>query len=361
MTKCIVVAGGGTGGHVYPVLAVLDELSSFRIVWIGSGSELERRILEGRGLSYYGIPTGKLRRYFSLRNIVDLFKIVFGFIASLVILLREKPQLVFSKGGYVSVPPLAAARCLRIPALTHESDLRPGLATRINARFSDRILVSFPTSSDYFDHRFRAKVVHTGNPVRRMVLAGDSAKGRELVGCPAGTALLLVLGGSLGSASINRTVLQALDRLSTACFVVHQLGAEHFRGGLVSRGNNYYPAAYFYEELPHLLAAANLVVCRAGANTLWELAALGKPSVLIPLPRRISRGDQIENARFFSDAGAATVLEQEGLTPEGLIEVVLHLLGNADKLERMAKRASDLGRPNAALEIARLIRRVARY
>jgi len=360
MTGCIAVAGGGSGGHVYPVLAVLDELPSFRIVWIGSGSQLERRILKGRGFSYYGIPTGKLRRYFSLRNLADVFKILFGFIASLVILLREKPQLVFSKGGYVSVPPLAAARCLKIPALTHESDLRPGLATRINARLSDRILVSFPTSREYFDPRFRSKVVHTGNPVRRMVLSGDSAKGRELVGCPAGTALLLVLGGSLGSAFINRTVLQALDRLRTDCFVVHQLGSAHYQGGSMSRGNNYFPAPYFHEELPHLLAAADLVVCRSGANTLWELAALGKPSVLIPLPRGISRGDQIENARFFSGAGAATVLDQEKLTPEGLIEVVLHLLGNADKLERMAKRAADLGRPNAAGEIARLIQRLDR-
>jgi UDP-N-acetylglucosamine--N-acetylmuramyl-(pentapeptide) pyrophosphoryl-undecaprenol N-acetylglucosamine transferase len=132
MRECIVVTGGGTGGHVYPVLAVLDELPSIRVVWIGSGSQLERRILDGRRLRYYGIPTGKLRRYFSLQNIIDLFKILGGFLVSVAILLREKPRLVFSKGGYVSVPPVAAARLLRIPSLTHESDLRPGLATRIN-------------------------------------------------------------------------------------------------------------------------------------------------------------------------------------------------------------------------------------
>jgi UDP-N-acetylglucosamine--N-acetylmuramyl-(pentapeptide) pyrophosphoryl-undecaprenol N-acetylglucosamine transferase len=353
MSECIAVAGGGTGGHVYPVLAVLEELSSFRVIWIGSGAQLERRILTGRKLRYYGIPTGKLRRYFSLRNIIDVFKILLGLVASVVILLREKPRLLFSKGGYVSVPPVLAARLLGIPSLTHESDLRPGLATRINARFSEAILVSFPSSSGYFDGRLRGKVFHVGNPVRKMLLSGDSAQGRALVGCPAGMPLLLVLGGSLGSASINRLVMQALDHLLSACFVVHQLGSTHY-GENGARGN-YFPAPYFHQELPHILAAADLVLCRSGANTLWELAALGKPAVLVPLPRGISRGDQIENARFFAEAGAAIVVEQEGLTPEALSEVVLNVLCNADKLKRMAERASELSRPNAAGEIARLI------
>ncbi len=353
MRECIVVTGGGTGGHVYPVLAVLDELPPLRVVWIGSGSQLERRILEGRQLRYYGIPTGKLRRYFSLQNIIDLFKIFGGFLASVAILLREKPRLVFSKGGYVSVPPVAAARLLRIPALTHESDLRPGLATRINTRFADRVLVSFPASDRYFKGRFRSKVIHTGNPIRKALLSGDPQAGRAMFGCPANLPLLLVLGGSLGSASINRLVLEAVDSLRMSCFVVHQLGSGHFDGSEAQ--SNYYPAAYFDEELPDILAAADLVLCRAGANTLWELAALGKPSVLIPLPRGSSRGEQIENAGFFAQAGASIVLQQDGLTPHELSELVLHLLGNADKLERMSRRASELSRPDAASRIAQLI------
>ena len=355
MRKCIVVTGGGSGGHVYPVLAVLDEMPSIRVVWIGSGSQLERRILEGRQLRYYGIPTGKLRRYFSLQNIIDLFKIVAGFFASILILLREKPKLVFSKGGYVSVPPVAAARLLGIPSLTHESDLRPGLATRINSRFADRVLVSFPGSDVYFDERQRRKVVHTGNPIRKALLSGDGLKGRALFGCPANQRLLLVLGGSLGSASINRLVLEAMDRLRRHCFVAHQLGSEQFDGMQVQ--SNYYPASYFHDELPDVIAAADLVLCRAGANTLWELAALGKPSILIPLPLGSSRGDQIENAEFFAQAGAATVLQQEGLSSDRLAEVVLHLLGNADKLERMGRRALELGRPDAAGRIAQLMLR----
>jgi UDP-N-acetylglucosamine--N-acetylmuramyl-(pentapeptide) pyrophosphoryl-undecaprenol N-acetylglucosamine transferase len=355
MRKCIVVTGGGTGGHVYPVLAVLDELPPMRVVWIGSGSQLERRILEGRQLRYYGIPTGKLRRYFSLLNIFDVFRIAAGFVASLLILLREKPNLVFSKGGYVSVPPVAAARLLGIPSLTHESDLRPGLATRINARLADRVLVSFPGSDEFFKQRRRGKVIHTGNPIRKELLGGDGLKGRALFGCPANQPLLLVIGGSLGSASINRLVLQAMDRLRRQCFVVHQLGSGEFDG--TQAQSNYYPAAYFHDEMPDVFAAADLVLCRSGANTLWELAALGKPSVLIPLPLGSSRGDQIENANFFARAGAATVLQQEGLTSERLAEVVLHLLGNADKLERMGRRALELGRRDAAGRIAQLMLR----
>jgi UDP-N-acetylglucosamine--N-acetylmuramyl-(pentapeptide) pyrophosphoryl-undecaprenol N-acetylglucosamine transferase len=278
---------------------------------------------------------------------------VAGFLASAFILLREKPKLVFSKGGYVSVPPVAAARLLGIPVYTHESDLRPGLATRINTRFADRVLVSFPASDGYFDERFRSKVIHTGNPIRKALLSGNPQAGRAMFGCPANLPLLLVLGGSQGSASINSLVLQALEGLRMNCFMVHQLGSEHFNAAKVQ--SNYYPVAYFHEELADVLAAADLVLCRAGANTLWELAALGKPSVLVPLPRGSSRGDQIENAEFFAQAGAATVLQQEGLTARDLAEVVLHLLGNADKLERMGRRASELSRPDAAGRIAQLI------
>jgi UDP-N-acetylglucosamine--N-acetylmuramyl-(pentapeptide) pyrophosphoryl-undecaprenol N-acetylglucosamine transferase len=248
---------------------------------------------------------------------------------------------------------VAAARLLRIPALTHESDLRPGLATRINSRFADRVLVSFPASDRYFKGRFRSKVIHTGNPIRKALLSGDPQVGRAMFGCPANLPLLLVLGGSLGSASINRLVLEALDSLRMSCFVVHQLGSGHFDGSEAQ--SNYYPAAYFDEELPDILAAADLVLCRAGANTLWELAALGKPSVLVPLPRGSSRGDQIENAGVFAQAGASVVLQQDGLTPHDLSELVLHLLGNADKLERMGRRASELSRPDAASRIAQLI------
>lgn len=366
MKDCIVVAGGGTGGHVFPALAVIDALRVLwpgRVVWIGSTRGMERDVVVSRGLPFYGVPSGKLRRYLSLENLLDAFRVAGGFFASLGILLREKPRLVFSKGGYVSVPPLLAARLLGIPSVTHESDLEPGLATRINARFARKTLISFAESAAYFEPSLRARTVHTGNPVRAGLLHGEAQAGRRLVRCPPGRPLLLVLGGSLGSAAVNRMVAQCLDTLLQACFVVHQMGPAQFQD---SSREGYHPAPFFAEELPHLLAAADLVVCRAGANTLWELAALGKPSILIPLPAWASRGDQIGNARHFADAGAALVLEETAPADGGearaaeadarrLAAAVLRLLGDRATLIQMGKRAAALGRPEAAVRIARLL------
>ena len=355
MAECIVFTGGGTAGHVFPALAVLEELSPRwpgRVVWIGSTSGIERDILKGRGIPYYGIPTGKLRRYLSLANFLDLFRVVAGFFASLAILRKERPRLVFSKGGYVTVPPLAAARLLRIPSFTHESDLNPGLATRINARSSERVLVSFAESADYLHPALRAKVLHTGNPVRGSLLAGDPAAGRSLVGCPPERALLLVLGGSLGSAFLNDAVARGLAELTAACFVVHQMGRSHYRPATHPA---YHAVAFLEEELPHLLAASDLVLCRAGANTLWELAALGKPAVLVPLSGQASRGDQIENARHFAGCGAALVVPEQEAGGGRLACEVLSLLADPARLAAMSRRARELGRPGAAARVAALV------
>ena len=362
MAECIVFTGGGTAGHVFPALAVLEELAPRwpgRVVWIGSTCGIERDLLKGRGIPYYGIPTGKLRRYFSLANFLDLFRVVAGFFASLAILRKERPRLVFSKGGYVTVPPLAAARLLRIPSFTHESDLNPGLATRINARSSERVLVSFAESAGYLQPALRAKVLHTGNPVRGSLLAGDPAAGRSLVGCPPERALLLVLGGSLGSAFLNDAVARGLAELTAACFVVHQMGRSHYRPaerpGYYAGVPGYYPVAFLEEELPHLLAASDLVLCRAGANTLWELAALGKPAVLVPLSGQASRGDQIENARHFAGCGAALVVPEQEAGGGRLTGQVLSLLTDPARLADMGRRARELGRPGAAARVAALV------
>jgi len=367
MAECIVFTGGGTAGHVFPALAVLDELAprwGGRVVWIGSSSGMEREILRRRAIPYYGIPTGKLRRYFSLANFLDLFRVLFGFFASLAVLFRERPRLVFSKGGYVTVPPLAAARLLGIPSFTHESDLNPGLATRINARSAERVLVSFAQSAGYLRPALRAKVLHTGNPVRRALLGGNPAAGRARVGCPAERPLLLVLGGSLGSAFINDAVERGLPELTSRCFVVHQMGSAHYRpagrpgnyAGAAALG--YHAVAFLDEELPDLLAACDLVLCRAGANTLWELAALGKPAVLVPLGSGASRGDQQENARYFAGQGAALVVPEE----EGgrLVAEVLGLLADRSRLAEMGRRVRELGRPEAAARIAELVLERAR-
>jgi UDP-N-acetylglucosamine--N-acetylmuramyl-(pentapeptide) pyrophosphoryl-undecaprenol N-acetylglucosamine transferase len=358
MAECIVFTGGGTAGHVFPALAVIDELAprwQGRVVWIGSAGGMEREILRRRGIPYYGIPTGKLRRYLALANFLDLFRIAAGFFASLAVLTRERPRLVFSKGGYVTVPPLAAARLLGIPSFTHESDLNPGLATRINARSAERVLVSFAESAGYLSPALRGKVAHTGNPVRRSLLAGDPAAGRSFAGCPPDRPLLLVLGGSLGSAFLNDAVERGLSELTSRCFVVHQMGDAHFRAAGVP---GYQAVAFLDEELPHLLAACDLVLCRAGANTLWELAALGKPAVLVPLSGRSSRGDQLENARHFAARGAALVVpEEEGAR---LVAEVLRLLEDRPRLAEMGRKARELGRPEAAARIAELVLERAR-
>jgi UDP-N-acetylglucosamine--N-acetylmuramyl-(pentapeptide) pyrophosphoryl-undecaprenol N-acetylglucosamine transferase len=288
---------------------------------------------------------------------------------------------VFSKGGYVTVPPLAAARLLGIPSFTHESDLNPGLATRINARSAERVLVSFAQSAGYLRPALRAKVLHTGNPVRRALLGGNPAAGRARVGCPAERPLLLVLGGSLGSAFINDAVERGLPELTARCFVVHQMGSAHYRAagrpgnftGAAAPGSRaeapigsraeaaamgYHAVAFLDEELPDLLAACDLVLCRAGANTLWELAALGKAAVLVPLGSSASRGDQQENARYFAGQGAALVVPEE----EGgrLVAEVLGLLANRSRLAEMGRRARELSRPDAAARIAELVLERAR-
>lgn len=357
MNECIAFTGGGTGGHIFPALAVIEELfrSSWtgRIIWIGSSGGMEASILAGRRIEYFGVPSGKLRRYPSLQNVVDLFRIAAGFWSSFLVLRKQKPQLLFSKGGYVSVPPVIAAAILGIPVYTHESDLEPGLATRINARFAEKIFISFADTALRFAPKRAARIEHTGNPVRRELLAGDVDAGKKLVGCSDGLPLLLVLGGSQGSQYINRLISACLDKLRRACFVVHQMGEVGYQPG---RKNNYYPTPFFREELPHVMAAADLVVCRSGANTLWELAALGKPSILIPLPSAASRGDQISNAEFFFRRGAALVLEQQYLTDQIFLENVSKLLDNKIRLAQMARNAQRLSFSDSAARIAALLR-----
>ena len=353
MIRCIAFTGGGTGGHIFPALAVLDALTrDLRIIWLGSSSGLEAEIIRARGIPFYGIPCGKLRRYFSVKNLGDLFKVLAGLFVSMWVLAKEKPAILFSKGGYVSVPPVIAASLLRIPVITHESDLKPGLATRINARFVQTILVSFADSKIYFNKEHREKVEHLGNPIRSEILSGVARKGRKLSGCPPNVPLLLVLGGSLGSAQINRLLSEVLGKLTQACFVVHQMGRENY---IEQRHSRYFSAPFFTDSLPHLLSAASLVLCRAGANTLWELAALGKPSVLIPLPRAASRGDQFDNARYFAERGAALVMEEKDLSAEELAKVVLNLINNKSKLKRMGRAAQALSDGEAAVRIAERI------
>ncbi|MDR2618702.1 MAG: undecaprenyldiphospho-muramoylpentapeptide beta-N-acetylglucosaminyltransferase [Treponema sp.] len=358
MTDMVSVAftGGGTGGHIYPGLAVaawLGKLMPCRIFWIGSGAGMDRSIVEEAGIEFFGIPAGKLRRYFSLKNVSDVFRIGAGFVAARKILSREKPAVLFSKGGFVSVPPCAAAASLKIPVFAHESDLSPGLATRLNIRFTGKLFIPYLKTADFFPPGAREKLEVSGNPVRPEFFSADPAKGRAFLGLSAGERVLLVLGGSQGSREINSLVQGALKRLTSRYTVVHQTGENE---GAFAPAERYKPYPYFRDELPHVIAAAELVICRGGAGTLWECASLRKPMVIIPLRGSGTRGDQVENAGIFEESGAAVSIADDP-SPEKLSELVDSLA--ADEGRRKAMSLAGIGRTDAARHIAEAIARKA--
>ena len=357
----IVFTGGGTGGHVYPGLAVIDELEAGgffinrRLCWIGSAAGLERDIVTERGIEFIAFPAGKLRRYFSFRNLADLFKVAWAVVLSVFFMLRHRPELLFSKGGYVSVPPVVAAGLCRIPVITHESDLDPGLATRINARFASRICVSYEKTRDYFPPSLRRRVVVTGNPIRREVRAGSEERGRRLFGLDSKRPLILIIGGSLGAVQINEMIAAILPDILPAAQVVHQTGG----GNQASPpADGYVPREYIKSEMADLLAAADLVVSRAGAGTLWECASLGKAMILIPLDEGGSRGDQLRNAAFFSQAGAAEVLEGEAVEAGRLKELIQSLLRDPEKRKLLGESARRIASMDAAREAATVVDRL---
>ena len=362
--ETIVFAGGGTGGHIFPGLAVVDELAKIPgerdVVWIGSATGMDRAIVEGHGVKFYGISTGKLRRYFSLRNFTDLARIARGFFTSLSILRKLKPTLVFSKGGFVSEPPCLAARVLGIPVITHECDFSPGLATRINSRVAEMILVSYEETVSAFPERLRARVTVTGNPVRPVFYGASEKRGRAFLGCDGtDTPILLVLGGSLGARQVNEIVYGALETLCGHFVVVHQTGAQNAATDAPNLPESlkpgYKPYAFIRDEMADVLAAASIVVARSGANTVWECAAAGKPMVLIPLEKGSSRGDQVENARYFVSHGAALMLTGEEATAERLVNAVSGLVAHPEVISAMASNSRALGSARPAAEIARIV------
>jgi UDP-N-acetylglucosamine--N-acetylmuramyl-(pentapeptide) pyrophosphoryl-undecaprenol N-acetylglucosamine transferase len=326
-----VFTGGGTGGHVYPAKPLIDSLltdgADRRVYWIGSSRGMEKGIVEKWDIPYYGISSGKLRRYFDLQNFTDLFRIMAGFFQARRILRRDRPLFLFSKGGFVSVPPVLAAKSLGIPVYTHESDVTPGLATRINSRFVTKIFLPYEESLKYMAPAFRSRCLVSGNPVRKEFFSGNPGKGREFVKAPEGLPVLLVMGGSLGAERINRLVEDNLQELTRFCFVIHQTGTANY---IPLDHENYFRAPYFNEEISHLIACADGALSRAGAAAVWELAAGRTPMLLLPLIKG-SRGDQVHNARIFEEAGAARVLDENTLKNEFFLLAVKELLKGPGK------------------------------
>ena len=320
--KNIVFTGGGTGGHIYPGLAIVDEFKKkindvkingqnpdIQVIWIGSNKGSDRDIVEKSGScdKFYGISSGKLRRYFSFQNFIDVFKIGIGFISSFFLLLKLKPLFVFSKGGFVSVPPVVAAKILKIPVYTHECDFSPGLATKINSKFANKILLSFESTTSFFSGAIKEKLMVTGNPVRPVFYNAS----KEFVGYDDNInkkPILLVMGGSLGAVQINSLVKENLAWLKERFFVVHQTGRQWADELLPLADADYHPFAFIYKEMPDVVAAADVVFSRAGSNSLWECAVSKKPLLLVPFSGSGTRGDQVENAAFFEKNGAALVL-----------------------------------------------------
>lgn len=329
---CIVFTGGGTGGHIYPGLAVIEELRhqgfQGRIAWIGSEKELDRSIVAEQGVEYFAIPSGKFRRELSLRNVTDLWRIVAGYMRAKAILKSLRPSLLFSKGGYVSVPPCRAAASLGIPVITHESDTSPGLATRLNSKRASLILTSWEATAAYFPEPLRAKVVRAGNPIRPALFRGDAERGLEMLGFDKERPLLFVLGGSQGAREVNDLVLASLPLLCPSVQIVHQTGRANFdevTAGIPDDSAiraSYRPLSYIGPEIADIYAASTVIAGRAGAGTVWEAASLGKPMVLIPLAGSGTRGDQVENAALAAQAGAATVLEGAQLSPAAFADAV---------------------------------------
>ena len=342
----VAFTGGGTGGHIYPGLAVADELKALArknnkqitINWIGCSKGMDGQLVrkavgpDGNPTAdaFYGIPSGKLRRYLSWENFTDLFRIIGGYFSARRILKKLRPAFLFSKGGFVSVPPVLAAKHLGIPVFTHECDFTLGLANRLNFKSAKTMFVSYQETKNRMNDSERARVTVTGNPVRPVIYKADAQKGREFLGLTAQSSdsnpslpVLLVLGGSSGARQINALVQSNLEWLCAHFIVVHQTGllnADSSTEQELSQKYNgrYKPYQFIYEQMPDVIAAADVILSRAGANSIWEAAVLGKPMVLIPLCGSGTRGDQVDNAKFFEAKDSAIVLLGEQADDENL-------------------------------------------
>ncbi len=321
--KKIILTGGGTAGHVTPNIALLPRLQAagYDISYIGSTEGIEKKLIQAQNIPYYSISSGKLRRYFSLKNFTDPFRVLKGFSEASHLIKTLKPDIVFSKGGFVSVPVVLAARHHHVPVICHESDLTPGLANKLSMPGATKVCCNFPETLAYLPPK---KAVLTGCPIRRELTEGNRAAALSLTGFTTSKPVLMVMGGSLGAASVNQAVRAALPELLKDWQIIHLCGKGKLDQSLIHT-KGYIQYEYIQKELPDLFALCDLVISRAGANAICELLALRKPALLIPLSAKASRGDQIQNAQSFERQGFSKVLEEEALTPTALVAAVKEL------------------------------------
>lgn len=346
----IIVAGGGTGGHIIPNIAILNALkkqmgAEVDVLYIGSRKGMESEMIPAMGWKFQGISCGKLRRYFSWENFLDLFRTVAGVIQSLLIIKKFRPEVIFSKGGYVSLPVAVAGGILGVPVVIHESDVEPGLGTKISAKFARVICFSYEESRCKWDLQDK-RVVVTGNPVREELAHGIAEKGWEFCGLAAGKPVILVMGGSQGAQFINDLIDKNLDELLKHFQIIHIRGSGKENTALKGR-HGYFSAEYVGAELKDILAITDLMVSRSGANSLAEISYLGLPAILIPLVAG-SRGDQIRNAEVFAEENLAVVLDERKYQGN-IVKEIENLLKK--KAHNTAKKSSN----NVAKKIAEII------
>ncbi len=347
--KRIILTGGGTAGHVTPNIALLPRLKElgYDIQYIGSYNGMEKGLIEPLGIPYHGISSGKLRRYFSLQNFTDPFRVLKGFGEAKKLIKELQPDVIFSKGGFVTVPVVMAGKKCKVPTIIHESDMTPGLANKISIPAATKICCNFPET---LEHLPKEKAVFTGSPIRQELLTGNADAALKFCGLSAGKPVILIIGGSLGSVVVNNAVREILPDLLKDFHVIHLCGKGKVDDSLKSL-EGYVQFEYIKSELKDLFALADVVISRAGANAICELLALHKPNLLIPLSANASRGDQILNARSFERQGFSKVLEEERLNKSTLLDSLQTLFRDKESYIKAMQQSNQQNSIDTIIEL----------
>jgi len=349
--KKIILTGGGTAGHTTPNLALLPYLKedNYEIHYIGSENGIEKSIISGISeITYHGIKSGKMRRYFSMKNFTDPVRIIKGYFEAKKLMKQIKPDIVFSKGGFVTVPVVRAAHAYKIPVISHESDITPGLANKLSKKYATRICLTFP---DVLKEIKPPLGVYTGSPIRSELYSGSARKARKMLGFDS-KPVLLMMGGSLGAKTINTVLREALPELLKDLNVIHLCGKDNIEEELNSL-KGYAQFEYITEGLADVLALSDYILSRAGSNSIHEFLALKKPMLLIPLPLSASRGDQILNAESFASRNFALVLNQEDLNMDSLIRNIHKLRQKSHEMIKSMESETNIDGTKAICEIIR--------
>ncbi|MCR5837500.1 MAG: undecaprenyldiphospho-muramoylpentapeptide beta-N-acetylglucosaminyltransferase [Lachnospiraceae bacterium] len=337
--KKIILTGGGTAGHVTPNIALVPRLkeAGYEVEYIGSYNGMEKELVENAGLKYYGISSGKFRRYFSLKNFTDPFRVIKGYFEAKKLMKELQPDVLFSKGGFVSVPVVMAAHSAKVPTIIHESDMTPGLANKIAIKFASKVCHTFPETGKYVGK----KGVFTGSPIRAELYEGDKNVAMKMCDFDSTKPILLVTGGSLGAKKVNDAIREALPELLKDFQIAHLCGKEKYDKSLEGT-KGYAQFEYISSEMKDFFAMADIIVSRAGSNSICEIAALAKPNVLIPLSAKVSRGDQILNANSFEKQGLSVVIDEDTMTTSTLVKAINEVYNNRAKYVDAMKK-SDFG------------------